>query len=45
MAQARIVPPEDLPFAVIRLLLRPGTWYQEQRNASSRSTRWSRQTR
>ena len=31
MAQARIVPPEELPFAVIRLLLKPGTWYQEQR--------------
>ena len=31
MAQARIVPPQDLPFAVIRLLLKPGTWYQEQR--------------
>lgn len=30
-AQARIVPPEDLPFAVIRLLLKPGTWYQDQR--------------
>ena len=30
-AQARIVPPEDLPFAVIRLLLRPGTWYEDQR--------------
>lgn len=31
MAQARVVPPEDLPFAVIRLLLRPGTWYEDQR--------------
>jgi uncharacterized protein YecE (DUF72 family) len=31
MAQTRIVPPEDLPFAVIRLLLRPGTWYEDQR--------------
>ncbi len=31
MAQTRIVPPEDLPFAVIRLLLKPGTWYQDQR--------------
>ena len=30
-AQARIVPPEDLPFVVIRLLLRPGTWYREQK--------------
>ena len=33
MAQARVVPPEDLPFAVIRLLLRPGTWYEDQRAA------------
>ena len=31
IAQTRIVPPEDLPFAVIRLLLRPGTWYEDQR--------------
>lgn len=31
MAQARIVPPEELPFAVVRLLLKPGTWYQDQR--------------
>jgi uncharacterized protein YecE (DUF72 family) len=31
MAQTRIVPPEDLPFVVMRLLLRPGTWYEEQR--------------
>ena len=31
MAQTRVVPPEDLPFAVIRLLLRPGTWYEDQR--------------
>jgi uncharacterized protein YecE (DUF72 family) len=31
MAQTNIVPPEDLPFAVIRLLLRPGTWYQDQK--------------
>ena len=31
MAQTRIVPPEDLPFAVIRLLLRPGTWYPDQK--------------
>ena len=32
MAQAEIVTPEAVPFAVIRLLLRPGTWYQEQRD-------------
>ncbi len=30
-AQAAIVPLEDLPFTVVRLLLRPGTWYQDQR--------------
>lgn len=30
-AQARVLPPEDQPFVVIRLLLRPGTWYEEQR--------------
>lgn len=29
--QAAVVPPEDGPFAVIRLLLRPGTWYEDQR--------------
>lgn len=31
MLQTRVVPPEGLPFAVIRLLLRPGTWYEDQR--------------
>ena len=31
MAQSKIVPPEDLPFTVIRLLLKPGTWYEDQR--------------
>lgn len=30
-AQSAIVPPEDTPFAVVRLLLKPGTWYQDQR--------------
>ena len=30
-AQARFVPPEEQPFVLIRLLLRPGTWYEEQR--------------
>lgn len=30
-AQAAIVPPDDLPFTVVRLLLRPGTWYEDQR--------------
>ncbi|MGE0462263.1 MAG: DUF72 domain-containing protein [Vicinamibacterales bacterium] len=31
-AQAEVVPPEDAPFSVIRLLLRPGTWYEDQRD-------------
>ena len=30
--QATIVPPEDLPFSIVRLLLRPGTWYEDQRD-------------
>jgi uncharacterized protein YecE (DUF72 family) len=30
-AQARVVLPEDQPFVVVRLLLKPGTWYEEQR--------------
>ena len=30
--QAAVVPPEELPFTVIRLLLRPGTWYEDQRD-------------
>ncbi len=29
--QARAVPPERQPFVVIRLLLRPGTWYENQK--------------
>lgn len=29
--QARIVSPDDQPFVVVRLLLRPGTWYEDQR--------------
>jgi uncharacterized protein YecE (DUF72 family) len=29
--QAAIVPPEEGPFSVVRLLLRPGTWYEDQR--------------
>jgi len=32
LVQAAIVPPEDLPFVVLRLLLRPGTWYEQQRD-------------
>jgi uncharacterized protein YecE (DUF72 family) len=31
-AQSVVVPPEDPPFAVVRLLLRPGTWYEDQRD-------------
>jgi uncharacterized protein YecE (DUF72 family) len=31
-AQAVVVPPEDADFSVIRLLLRPGTWYEDQRD-------------
>lgn len=30
--QAAVVPPEGQPFAVVRLLLRPGTWYEDQRD-------------
>jgi uncharacterized protein YecE (DUF72 family) len=30
--QAAMVPPENGPFTVIRLLLRPGTWYEDQRD-------------
>lgn len=30
--QLAIVEPEELPFAVVRLLLRPGTWYEDQRD-------------
>ena len=32
LAQAAVLPPEDLPFTVVRLLLRPGTWYEDQRD-------------
>lgn len=31
--QAAVVPPEDAPFSVVRLLLKPGTWYEDQREA------------
>jgi uncharacterized protein YecE (DUF72 family) len=31
--QATDVPPEDAPFTVVRLLLKPGTWYEDQREA------------
>ena len=30
--QAAVVPPEDQDFSVVRLLLRPGTWYEDQRD-------------
>jgi len=30
--QAAIVPPEEGPFTVVRLLLKPGTWYEDQRD-------------
>lgn len=29
--QAGVVPVDDAPFVVLRLLLRPGTWYEDQR--------------
>lgn len=29
--QTAVVPPDDADFAVVRLLLRPGTWYEEQK--------------
>jgi uncharacterized protein YecE (DUF72 family) len=32
LTQAGIVAPETLPFVVVRLLLRPGTWYEDQRD-------------
>jgi uncharacterized protein YecE (DUF72 family) len=31
--QAAVVPPEEPPFSVVRLLLKPGTWYEDQREA------------
>lgn len=32
-AQAAVVPPEEPPFSIVRLLLKPGTRYDEQREA------------
>ncbi|HUU33478.1 MAG TPA: DUF72 domain-containing protein [Vicinamibacterales bacterium] len=32
LAHAEVVPPETLPFSVVRLLLRPGTWYEDRRD-------------
>jgi uncharacterized protein YecE (DUF72 family) len=29
--QARTIPPEEQPFVIIRLLLRPGKWYENQK--------------
>jgi len=29
--QTAVVPPEEADFSVVRLLLRPGTWYEDQR--------------
>jgi uncharacterized protein YecE (DUF72 family) len=31
--QADVVPPGEAPFSIVRLLLRPGTWYEDQRDA------------
>lgn len=30
--QAAVVPPDEASFTVLRLLLRPGTWYEDQRD-------------
>ena len=30
-AQARTIPPEEQPFVMVRLLLKPGTWYEDQK--------------
>ena len=32
LAQAAVVAPEEPPFTVVRLLLKPGTWYEDQRD-------------
>ncbi len=32
LAQADVVPPDDAPLSVVRLLLKPGTWYEGQRD-------------
>ena len=45
LAQARVVAPEAAPFAVVRLLLKPGTWYEDQRDLFRPSTAWSHPTR
>jgi len=33
--QTAVVPPDDVEFSVVRLLLRPGTWYEDQRERFS----------
>jgi len=30
-AQARTIPPDEQPFVMMRLLLKPGTWYEDQK--------------
>ncbi len=32
LAQAAVIPPEEPTFSVVRLLLRPGAWYEDQRD-------------
>jgi uncharacterized protein YecE (DUF72 family) len=32
LVQAEVVPPEAPPFSIVRLLLKPGTWYEDQRD-------------
>ncbi len=32
LAQAAVVPPDEPPFSIVRLLLKPGTWYEAQRD-------------
>ena len=45
LAQAAVVPPEDPPFTVVRLLLKPGTWYEDQRERFRPFNRLVRPTR
>jgi hypothetical protein len=30
-AQARTIPPDEQPFVMVRLLLKPGKWYENQK--------------
>jgi uncharacterized protein YecE (DUF72 family) len=32
LTQAAVLAPDDQPFVVVRLLLKPGTWYEDQRD-------------